>query len=103
MDNAIRFDLEQSDEYKVKVNKSVDDNGTVIGYTINQESVDLNSYLYKEKLILSKIAKKLGKEKESKVYIEESIKIKNYINQYMYDDETGYYYDIRRSLEKRNY
>lgn len=101
MDNAIRFDLEQSDEYKVKVNKSVDDNGTVIGYTINQESVDLNSYLYKEKLILSKIAKKLGKEKESKVYIEESIKIKNYINQYMYDDETGYYYDIRRSLEKK--
>ena len=46
MDNAIRFDLEQSDEYKVKVNKSVDDNGTVIGYTINQESVDPVSYTH---------------------------------------------------------
>ena len=52
MDNAVRFD-------KSKMVKSAQ---TV--FSLNQESVDLNAYLYAEKLYLAKMAKVVKSEKD---------------------------------------
>ncbi|MTI89006.1 MAG: glycoside hydrolase [Balneolaceae bacterium] len=81
MDNAVRFD----DAVMVQNNEGA--------WSLNQESVDLNSYLYAEKKYLARIAEKLGFEEEMEAYIEEGQRLKDLINQEMYDEETGYYYD----------
>jgi putative isomerase len=98
MDNATRFDKEGSGQgdkgVKVFENKN---NGKTIGYSINQESVDLNSYLYAEKGFLSSIATELGKRKESKEYKKEAEKVKEYIQSKMYDEKTGFFYDLQIS------
>ncbi|MCG1028881.1 alpha-glucosidase [Virgibacillus halodenitrificans] len=96
MDNATRFDKEGSgkEDVGVKVfeNKR---NNEVVGYSINQESVDLNSYLYAEKGFLKLMAAKLGKDKDEKTLTEDADKLKKYIQENMYDEETGYFYDLQ--------
>jgi len=63
MDNAVRFDAEGAgkDDQGVKVLENKDSNGNLLGFSINQESVDLNSYLYAEKGYLASMEKVLGK------------------------------------------
>ncbi|WGX74823.1 trehalase family glycosidase [Paraclostridium bifermentans] len=96
MDNAIRFDNDNSD---IKVCKNIT-NDIINGYSINQESVDLNSFLYKEKILLSKIAQKLNYIKDSEKYVKEANYVKEYINKHMYDFKTGYYYDLQIKQDK---
>lgn len=97
MDNAVRFDVEGYgvDDIGVKVFENKDEAGQLLGYSINQESVDLNSFLYAEKIYLAQIAEILGKIQESKDFFESAIYIKNYINSEMFDEKTGYYYDLQ--------
>lgn len=82
MDNAARFD------------------GTVMvrsgpaAWSMNQESVDLNSYLYAEKGFLAEIAQALGHEDEAADYESEARALEALIRKTMFDDETGYFYDI---------
>jgi putative isomerase len=80
MDNAVRFDnsvlLKKSDKT----------------WSFNQESVDLNSYLYYEKLFLQKISDVL-QTNEGKQYKNEALKIQQKVNRTMYDKVSGYYYD----------
>lgn len=90
MDNAVRFDM----DYGVMVLENNDVNGDIIGYSINQESVDLNSYLYAEKKFLAKIAKLLNRSDDMIRYEEESIYVRDFIQKNMFDNETGFYYDI---------
>ncbi|MEG2935777.1 MAG: trehalase family glycosidase [Clostridium sp.] len=99
MDNAPRFDVSGygAEDIGVKVFDNRNDKGQVIGYSINQESVDLNSYLYAEKIILKDIAKILGYQEEVIKYKEEAEFIKKYINENMFDEKTGYYYDLQIS------
>lgn len=99
MDNAPRFDVSGygAEDIGVKVFENKNDNGQIIGYSINQESVDLNSYLYAEKVILKDIAKILGYEEEAIKYEEEAKFVKDYINENMFDEKTGYYYDLQIS------
>lgn len=101
MDNATRFDVEGSgaDDIGVKVFQNKDKNGNVIGYSINQESVDLNAYLYAEKGFLKSIAEELGKTKAAKKYETEAVKVKDYINANMYDKATGFYYDLQTNQD----
>lgn len=101
MDNATRFDQEGSgpDDIGVKVFKNLDKNGNVIGYSINQESVDLNAYLYAEKGFLKSIAEELGISADAKNYEEEAAKVRDYINTKMFDEETGFYYDLQTSQD----
>ncbi|MBU5288107.1 trehalase family glycosidase [Paraclostridium bifermentans] len=75
-------------------------NDVINGYSINQESVDLNSFLYKEKILLSKIAKELNCIKDSEKYEEEANYLKEYINKNMYSFKTGYYYDLQINQDK---
>lgn len=97
MDNAVRFDVEGygEDDIGVKVFENRDTQENLVGYSINQESVDLNSFLYAEKVYLGKIADILGYTQESKDFFEKAVYVKNYINDNMYDEATGYYYDLQ--------
>jgi len=88
MDNAVRFD----DAIMLKNSENA--------WSLNQESVDLNAYLYAEKLYLSKIAEELSFFMDSKIYQEEAEKLKVVINEKMFDAESGYYYDIAYDTEK---
>ena len=100
MDNAARFDsnrkgknspYDDTEVFKLKKGN------TVVGYTLNQESVDLNAYLYAEKCWLSEITRLIGKPEEASKYLEDAEKIRDYINTNMYDPITGYYYDLKIS------
>lgn len=97
MDNATRFDQEGSgsDDIGVKVFENMNESGEVVGYSINQESVDLNAYLYAEKGFLKSIAEILGKTEDAKKYEEEARFVEKYINDNMFDEQTGFYYDLQ--------
>ena len=81
MDNAIRFD-----------NSKIVKNGEG-AYSIDQESVDLNAYLYAEKLYLAKLANVLNKTDEAKQYEKEAEILKATIQSQFYDTEDGWFYD----------
>lgn len=97
MDNATRFDKEGfgSDDIGVHVFENKDNSGNTVGYSINQESVDLNSYLYAEKGFLKSIADVLGKTEDSQRYEVEAKNIGEYIRNNMFDKETGFFYDLQ--------
>ncbi|MEN8076666.1 trehalase family glycosidase [Clostridioides difficile] len=99
MDNATRFDVEGqgADDIGVKVFENKDKDGNLIGYSINQESVDLNAYLYAEKGFLKSMADELGKKSDSDKYATDAQVLKEYVNNNMYDKETGFYYDLQIS------
>lgn len=101
MDNATRFDQEGNgpDDIGVKVFQNKDASGKVIGYSINQESVDLNAYLYAEKGFLKSMAEELGNTEDAKKYEAEAKKVADYINTKMYDEETGFYYDLQTNQD----
>lgn len=83
MDNAVRFD----DAKIVQVNESA--------WSFNQESVDLNAYLYYEKLQLAYLSNVLENEELSITYREEAELLKQKIHSHFYDETSGYYYDVR--------
>ncbi|TCP29607.1 putative isomerase [Scopulibacillus darangshiensis] len=90
MDNAPRFDQ----DFGIKILKNYDKKGQLVGYSLSQESVDLNVYLYAEKLYLSEIASVLGENKDAKAFKKEAHDIKKYIQKHMYSKKEGYFYDI---------
>lgn len=81
MDNAIRFDF--SGILK-------NSHGA---YSLNQESVDLNSYLYAEKLYLAQLGEILGKNEEAYELKSGASKLKSMIQDQFYDKEDGWFYD----------
>lgn len=81
MDNAVRFD-----DSKILKNK---DNA----YSLDQESVDLNSFLYLEKTLLGKMAKILNLKNESKAFQSEAKSLKSRIQVQFWDDEKGWFFD----------
>jgi putative isomerase len=83
MDNAVRFD------------SAVMLRNNANAWSLNQESVDLNAYLYKEKLYLSEIASALGNQKAAIKWKREAAALKPLINRSFYDAARGYYYDKR--------
>ncbi len=83
MDNAIRFD-----------NARMLQNGSY-SWSMDRESVDLNSYLYAEKRYLSLMAKTLGNIKDENNFNRDAEALKLLIQNCMFDNETGYFYDIR--------
>ncbi len=96
MDNATRFDQEGvgKDDVGVQVFENEVD-GQVVGYSINQESVDLNAYLYAEKGFLKLMAAELGYSEDEKKMTEEASDLKDYIDEHMYDEKTGFFYDLQ--------
>ncbi|WP_299522135.1 trehalase family glycosidase [uncultured Lutibacter sp.] len=81
MDNAIRFD-----DSKILRNEDG-------AYSLDQESVDLNAYLYAEKLYLAKLAESLNLIDDVEIYKKEAAILKSSIQQQFFDEEDGWFYD----------
>lgn len=82
MNNAVRFDHAQLLE-----------NGPG-AYSLNQESIDLNSFLYLEKMYLANIAWLLNEEEEAITFEKEAATLQQKIAQKFYFSDDRYYYDI---------
>ncbi len=80
MDNAIRFDAS-------KILKNGED-----AYSLDQESVDLNAYLYAEKLYLAQLSEAL-KNEDALQYKTEAETLKTKIQKQFYDENDGWFYD----------
>ena len=74
MDNSPRFDRAGygKDDIGVKTYDITNEKGEVIAHTVNQESVDLNSYLYAEKIYLSYMADLLCKKDEKEKFLKDA-------------------------------
>jgi len=81
MDDAVRFD-------KTKILR----NGPS-SWSMDQESVCLNSFLYAEKKYLSKIAGVLNMIKDQRKWEKEADELKRKIQKLMFDPVSGYFYD----------
>ena len=88
MDNAVRFD----DAKMVKIHDKA--------WSFDLESVDLNSYLYAEKLFLAKLSRVLGKEPEAQKWEAEATPLKQRINEKFFSREKGFYYDFHQKTNK---
>jgi len=119
MDNAARFgfiNAEQINQYAKKnyqgnlkqaradwqvrffENKNVQ--GELLGFSIDQESVELNTYLAQEKQLLAKMANLLNHKKAANNYKQQANALIKRINSCFYDDKTGFYYDIKITSDK---
>jgi glucosidase len=81
MDNAVRFD-----DSKILKNEEG-------AYSLDQESVDLNAYLYAEKLFLATLAEALKKTDDASIYKSEAETLKSRIQEQFYDANDGWFYD----------
>ena len=80
-------------DWQVQILENKDAQGKLLGFSINQESVELNTYLADEKRLLSKMAKIINKKGLSDVLKGEYIQLKQEINRCFYHQKTQYYYD----------
>ena len=88
-DNAVRFD------------QALSLKNSEHAYSMNVESVDLNSYLFLEKNQLAKIALLLGKDEIAVKLKKETGKLTQQIQSLFYDSATSFFYDIQ--LEDKNF
>ncbi|MEV0263739.1 trehalase family glycosidase [Streptomyces sp. NPDC050617] len=86
MDNAPRFD-------GAGVDTNTDRRGRTVGYSLAQESVDLNAYLYAEKRYLARAANALGRHAESADWHRQADRLKRRIQERMYDPADGFFHD----------
>ena len=97
MDNAPRFD--DADDLHILLNRNP--KGELVGYSISQESVDLNAYLYAEKILLAKMAQRLHQTDERIKWQQQAKVLASKIQTQMFDPQTGFFYDIRFNGDKR--
>lgn len=90
MDNAPRFDADAS--LQVWENRH---DGKLVGYSVAQESVDLNAYLYAGKRFLQEMAKVLELNADTQKWDAEATRLSQQIQLEMYDSVSGFFYDIR--------
>lgn len=96
MDNAVRFDSASM----------VHSGGNA--WSLNQESVDLNAYLYAEKIYLAQMADVLGerggaapvRDDGATAWRKAAAELKSRIGRQFYSQEKGYYYDYHTGLRK---
>ncbi|MCB9081837.1 MAG: trehalase [Lewinellaceae bacterium] len=81
MDNAVRFD-----QSKILKNSAT-------AYSLDQESVDLNAYLYTEKQYLRQMAEVLNKPQDQEQWATQARVLKAKIQFQFYDPNTGWFYD----------
>lgn len=83
MDNAVRFD-----EAKMLANGEG-------AWSLDQESVDLNAYLYREKRDLAELAGILGRTAERDAWRREAEAMKQRIGTRFFDADAGWFFDVR--------
>ncbi|WP_022942919.1 alpha-glucosidase [Psychromonas hadalis] len=115
MDNAARFGFITDEQLAVYIanggtkedwqvrfaeNRSSDD--VLLGFSMLQESVDQASYMYSDNKFLAEMAGLVSSTVEGKGRAAEfttgADKIKAYINTCMFDQSTGFYYDIKMNV-----
>ncbi|WP_370354055.1 trehalase family glycosidase [Catenulispora sp. EB89] len=89
MDNAPRFDAALG----AGVVDNTDAAGNVVGYSLTQESVDLNSYLAAEDGVLAQMALRLGHWSDAARFQASQKTVATAIQQKMYDPASGWFYD----------
>ncbi|MFD6178580.1 MULTISPECIES: MGH1-like glycoside hydrolase domain-containing protein [unclassified Isoptericola] len=89
MDDGPRFDFGGD----LKVVHNTDAEGNQIGYSLNQESVDLNAFMSMNTRAMAKLADKLGKTEEAAQLRADADAIDQEIRDTMYDPESGWFYD----------
>ena len=82
-------------DWEVKFAQNLDKDGTLLGYSLLQESVDQASYMFSDNQYLAQMADILGKDTDAKEFREKADKLASYINTCMFDEGTGFFYDIR--------
>ncbi len=82
-------------DWEVKFAQNRDKDGTLLGYSLLQESVDQASYMFSDNQYLAQMADILGKDTDAKEFREKADKLATYINTCMFDEGTGFFYDIR--------
>lgn len=65
-----------------------------VGWPTNFEGLDVNCMLVKEAKSLAAMAKELGYEKESEYWKKNALTRQKLINEIMWDEETGFYYNV---------
>jgi len=112
MDNAARFGFISREQllnyakqhYQGNIEKARKDwqvmfyenrnkDGELLGFSINQESVELNTYLAHEKTLLANMAQLLQLPKLSLKYKQSANALSARINQCFFDDNSGFFYD----------
>lgn len=83
MDNAVRFDGAKM----LKNNEHA--------WSLDQESVDLNAYLYREAMELAQIAGVLGKPQDRRQWQAQAGAMKRAIRSRMYDAKLGWFFDAK--------
>lgn len=86
-------------DWQVRFFSNTDARGNLLGFSINQESVELNSYLALEKEILAKMARKLGKTTFANKLSKQASALAKRVNQCFYDIQSGFYYDRQISMQ----
>lgn len=89
MDNAVRFD-----DAKMLANGER-------AWSLDQESVDLNAYLYREKLDLAGLAEVLGKRDEAAAWRRDAETMKQRIGTRFFDADAGWFFDARLGTGER--
>ena len=89
MDNAVRFD-------KSSLLKNSEG-----AWSLNQESVDLNAYLFAEKMFLVKMARALAKNEDATLFKKAADALKSKIQTQFFDEETAWFYDT--SLDGKSF
>lgn len=80
-------------DWQVRFLKNTNAQQQLVGFSINQESVELNSYLAQEKYLLAKMADLLGKTATAQQLKQQADQLSQRINQCFFDPQTGFYYD----------
>lgn len=80
-------------DWQVMFYENRDETGQLLGFSINQESVELNTYLAHEKTLLSQMAALLKLSKISANYKQSATALAKRINQCFFDQDSGFYYD----------
>jgi len=78
-----------------------------VGWPANFEALDLNTMLVQEAKSLAAMARELGKTKEANRWENAAQKRADLINQFMWDEESGFYYHVDKkdhnfSFQKKN-
>lgn len=81
MDNAVRFDSATMVRNNARA------------WSLNQESVDLNTYLCAEKSYLAILAEVIGRKEDADIFRVEGEQLRTKIKQYFFDTDSGYFYD----------
>jgi len=88
--------IKAREDWQVMFYQNNSPSGQLLGFSINQESVELNTYLAHEKTLLAKMAQLLKQNDLADSYRQQAKSLAKRINQCFFDEESAFFYD--RSL-----